>query len=163
MINLDAAVAQLPRSEYREEAVPLADELDRVLKKRGKGPRPLSEILPVVLAKLGVKPVRSPKSGEAILTWCLISRKTMSCSCKLLIIYPGVHDGCHSIFDKFVGSGRQCGSGYSNTGYSFSNLIRASSVVKRQRTFASVRFRCSSHVPTSDRKNATSSIRRSRH
>ena len=68
MRNLDAAVAQLPRSEYREEAVPLADELDRVLKKRGKGPRPLSEILPVVLAKLGVKPVRSPKSGEAILT-----------------------------------------------------------------------------------------------
>jgi len=68
MINLDAAVAQLPRSVYREEAAPLADELDRVLKKRGKGPRPLSEILPVVLAKLGVKPVRSPKSGEAILT-----------------------------------------------------------------------------------------------
>jgi transposase len=68
MKNLDAAVAQLPRSEYREEAVPLADELDRVLKKRGKGPRPLSEILPVVLAKLGVKPVRSPKSGEATLT-----------------------------------------------------------------------------------------------
>ena len=68
MRNLDAAVAQLPHSEYREEAVPLADELDRVLKKRGKGPRPLSEILPVVLAKLGVKPVRLPKSGEAILT-----------------------------------------------------------------------------------------------
>ncbi len=68
MMNLDAAVAQLPRSEYREEAVPLAEELDQVLKKRGTGPRPLSEILPVVLAKLGVKPVRSPKSGEAILT-----------------------------------------------------------------------------------------------
>src|SRR6516225_1872575 len=68
MINLDAAVAQLPRSVYREEAAPLADELDRVLKKRGKGPRPLSEILPVVLAKLGVKPVQSPESGEAKLT-----------------------------------------------------------------------------------------------
>jgi transposase len=68
MRNLDAAVGQLPRSEYQEEAAPLADELDWVLKKRGKGPRPLSEILPVVLAKLGVKPVRSLKSGEAILT-----------------------------------------------------------------------------------------------
>jgi transposase len=66
--DLHAAVAQLPRSEHREEAVPLAEELDRVLKKRGKGPRPLSEILPVVLAKLGVKPVRSPESGEAIIT-----------------------------------------------------------------------------------------------
>jgi transposase len=68
MRNLDAAVAQLPRSEYRQEAVPLAEELDRVLNQRGKGPRPLSEILPVVLAKLGVPPVRSPESGEAILT-----------------------------------------------------------------------------------------------
>ena len=68
MRNLDAAVAQLPRSEYRQEAVPLAEELDRVLNRRGKGPRPLSEILPVVLAKLGVQPVTSPESGEAILT-----------------------------------------------------------------------------------------------
>jgi transposase len=68
MRDLDAAVAQLPRSEYREEAVPLADELDRALSKRGKGPRLLSEILPVVLAKLGVKPVQSPESGEAKLT-----------------------------------------------------------------------------------------------
>jgi transposase len=66
--DLDAAVAQLPRSEYREEAVPLADELDRALNRRGKGPRPLSEILPVVLAKLGVKPVQSPESGEANLS-----------------------------------------------------------------------------------------------
>ena len=54
---------------------------------------------------------------------------------------PNVHDGCHTIFDKFAGCESQCGSGYSNTGYSFSNLIRASSVVNRQRTFASVRFR----------------------
>jgi transposase len=68
MRDLDAAVAQLPRSEQREEAVPLADELDRVLSKRGKGPRPLSQILPVVFAKLGVKPVKSPQSGEAIHT-----------------------------------------------------------------------------------------------
>jgi transposase len=68
MRDLDAAVAQLPRSEYREEAVPLADELDRALSKRGKGPRLLSEILPVVLAELGVKPVQSPGSGDAKLT-----------------------------------------------------------------------------------------------
>ncbi len=68
MRDLDAAVAQLPRSEHGEEAVPLAEELDRVLNKREKGPRPLSEILPVVLAKLGVKPVRSTESGDAIVT-----------------------------------------------------------------------------------------------
>jgi transposase len=68
MQDLDAAVAQLPRREHREEAVPLAAELDQALSKRGKGPRLLSEILPVVLAKLGVKPVSSPESGAATLT-----------------------------------------------------------------------------------------------
>src|SRR5262249_52756856 len=68
MRDLDVAVSQLPRCEYREEAVPLAEELDSVLKKRGKGPRSLSEILPVILARLGVKPVRSSESGDAILT-----------------------------------------------------------------------------------------------
>jgi transposase len=66
--DLDGALSQLPRSEYREEAIPLADELELVLNKRGKGPRPLAEILPVVLAKMGVKPVRSSESGDAILT-----------------------------------------------------------------------------------------------
>jgi hypothetical protein len=68
MQDLDAAVAQLPRREHREEAVPLATELDQALSKRGKGPRLLSEILPVVLAKLGVKTVSSPESGAATLT-----------------------------------------------------------------------------------------------
>jgi transposase len=68
MRDLNAAVSQLPRSEYREEAIPLAEELESVLNKRGKGPRPLGEILPVILAKLGVKPVRSSESGDAILT-----------------------------------------------------------------------------------------------
>ena len=73
----------------------------------------------------------------------LVSRSARSDQLPLHATYhdSDVHDGCHSIFDKFVGSGRQSGSGYSNTGYSFSNLIRASSVVNRQRTFASVRFR----------------------
>jgi hypothetical protein len=39
--------------------------------------------------------------------YCLVPRKAMSCSCKLLITDSNVHDGCHSIFDKFVGSGSQ--------------------------------------------------------
>src|SRR5437868_3808749 len=26
----------------------------------------------------------------------------MSCSCKLLVTYSNVYDGCHTIFDKFV-------------------------------------------------------------
>ena len=62
---LDAAVTQLPCTAYGEEAVPLAEELARVQKPRGAGPHPLATILPAVLAKLEVKLVRSPESGEA--------------------------------------------------------------------------------------------------
>jgi transposase len=63
--NLDAAVAQLPRTAHREEAAALAEELARAPKSRGTGPRPLETILPAILAKLGVNLVRSPESGEA--------------------------------------------------------------------------------------------------
>jgi transposase len=66
--DLDAAAAQLPRSEHRGEAAPLADELARAQEKRGAGPRRLGEILPAVLAKLGVRLVKSPESGETDLT-----------------------------------------------------------------------------------------------
>jgi transposase len=62
--NLDAAVARLPRSAHREEAAPLAEELARVQEQRGAGPRRLGEILPAVLAKLGVSTVESTASGE---------------------------------------------------------------------------------------------------
>jgi transposase len=63
--DLDAAVARLPRSAHREEAAPLAEELARVQKQRGAGPQRLGEILPAVLAKLGVRTVESTPSGEA--------------------------------------------------------------------------------------------------
>jgi hypothetical protein len=63
--NLDAAVARLPRSAYREEVAPLAEELARVQKQRGAGPKRLGEILPAVLAKLGAPSVKSITSGEA--------------------------------------------------------------------------------------------------
>ncbi len=63
--NLGDAVAQLPRSAHAEEAVTLAEELARVQKQRGAGPQLLSEILPEVLAKLGVSLVTSHESGES--------------------------------------------------------------------------------------------------
>ena len=62
--NLGAAVARLPRSAHREEAATLAEELARVQKQRGAGPQRLGEILPAVLAKLGVSTVESTASGE---------------------------------------------------------------------------------------------------
>jgi transposase len=65
---LHAAIGQLPPEAREEEAIPLADELARVRKRRGAGPRSLSEILPEVLAKLGVGLIRSNESGESDLT-----------------------------------------------------------------------------------------------
>ena len=63
--NLDAAIAQLPASDHQEEAASLAKELARLQTKRGSGPKALAEILPAVLAKLGVNLIRSQASGEA--------------------------------------------------------------------------------------------------
>ena len=65
MKHLDAAVAQLPGAEHREEGAALAAELNQLQTKRGSGPRLLADILPAVLAKLGVQLVRSTESGEA--------------------------------------------------------------------------------------------------
>jgi transposase len=65
---LHAAIGQLPPDAREEEAIPLAEELARARKRRGAGPRSLGEILPEVLAKLGVRLVRSNESGEPDLT-----------------------------------------------------------------------------------------------
>ncbi|WP_406700159.1 transposase [Singulisphaera sp. Ch08] len=64
LLILDSAVCQLPRSEHRSEAVPLAEELSRTRSKRGTGPQLLGVILPAVLAKLGVDLLPSKLSGE---------------------------------------------------------------------------------------------------
>lgn len=56
--DLEAAAAQLPRSAYAAEARPLAEQLDE-LSRRGRGVQPLSRILPLVLARLGVRVLQS--------------------------------------------------------------------------------------------------------
>ena len=63
--NLDAATAQLPASDHQEEGASLAREMARLQTKRGSGPKALAEILPAVLAKLGVNLIASTESGEA--------------------------------------------------------------------------------------------------
>jgi transposase len=52
--DLDAATGQLPRSCYAEEAKPLHQRLQQ-WQKRKRGPQPLGEILPIVLARLGIQ------------------------------------------------------------------------------------------------------------
>ena len=66
--NLNAATDQLPPSDHRGEALSLAGEMARAQKKRGSGPKAIGEILPAVLAKLGLSLISSTESGEADLT-----------------------------------------------------------------------------------------------
>jgi hypothetical protein len=62
--TLAQAVGQLPGTEHAAEAAPLAAELESACRKRGRGPCLIGELLPAVLAKLGVAVVESKPSGE---------------------------------------------------------------------------------------------------
>lgn len=61
--DLEQARQQLPAEVYAEEARPLAEEWARMRSGRRRGPQPLAEVLPQVLARLGVG-VQSTASGE---------------------------------------------------------------------------------------------------
>jgi transposase len=62
--DLQAAVAQVPPREHAAEARPLAEELQKIQEGRRRGPQLLGDILPIVLARLGVGAVQSEESGE---------------------------------------------------------------------------------------------------
>jgi transposase len=62
--DLQAATAQIPAHEHAVEAKPLAEELQRIHDGHRRGPQPLGDILPMVLARLGVGVVQSRESGE---------------------------------------------------------------------------------------------------
>ena len=65
--DLQKAAEQVPVKEHAAEAKPLQEQLNDLLRK--KRPQPLSDILLVVLARLGLGSIQSPESGEADLTW----------------------------------------------------------------------------------------------
>ena len=62
--DLDAAVEQLPVRARRRAAVPLQEELDKLANRRG--PQPLADILPLVLARLLGRVVQSePEDADS--------------------------------------------------------------------------------------------------
>jgi transposase len=65
MADLMAASDQLPRSAYADEAKPLQEELEKIRAGQRRGPQLLGDILPIVLARLGVGQVQSTESGES--------------------------------------------------------------------------------------------------
>ena len=66
--DLDQSLLHIPAKEHAAEAVPLVDKMHAAGAGRKKGPQPLSEILALVLARLGVGVVTSTPSGEEDLT-----------------------------------------------------------------------------------------------
>jgi len=62
--DLQAAVGQVPAHEHAAEARPLAEELQKIHDGHRRGPQLLGDILPIVLARLGVGAVKSEGSGE---------------------------------------------------------------------------------------------------
>ncbi len=62
--DLQAAIAQVPVREYAAEAKPLQEELSKIQEGHRRGPQLLGDILPQVLARLGVGVVQSTESGE---------------------------------------------------------------------------------------------------
>jgi transposase len=60
--DVQAAAEQLPRSARAREAQPLQKRLEEVLDR--KGPQPLADILPIVLARLGKMSVQSGTSED---------------------------------------------------------------------------------------------------
>lgn len=65
LADLHEAIAQIPGKEHAAEAKPLADKLGAKRKGGKKGPQPLSELLAIVLARLGVGMLSSKESGES--------------------------------------------------------------------------------------------------
>jgi transposase len=62
--DLQAAVGQVPACEHAAEAKPLHEELQRIQDGHRRGPQLLGDILPIILARLGVGVVQSSGSGE---------------------------------------------------------------------------------------------------
>ena len=68
MTDLQAATDHIPKSEHAPEAKSLDEELQPSTRRQPCGPRRLGEILPAVLAKLGVTTVELKPKGENDLT-----------------------------------------------------------------------------------------------
>jgi len=64
LADLQAALEQLPGQEYGPEALPLERELKKTRSARCRGSKAIGQILPIVLAKLGVGQVQSEAAGD---------------------------------------------------------------------------------------------------
>jgi transposase len=64
LIDLNAAIQQIPTTEYRNEALPLQARCQRTRTRRRRDPQPIGDILLGVLAKLGVGTIQSTSEAR---------------------------------------------------------------------------------------------------
>jgi transposase len=65
LADLKAAIDQLAPSAYPSEARPLVKDLIKIAEGGKRGPQPLGEIIPIVLARMAARLLQSQASGEA--------------------------------------------------------------------------------------------------
>ncbi len=63
LADLQATIEHLPRSAYQDEARPLSEQLQKIQASR-RGPQLLGDILPIVLARLGIAQLQLTESGD---------------------------------------------------------------------------------------------------
>jgi len=66
LVNTNAAIDQMPTTVYREESVPLAEKLERFKSQPRRGPQPIGQILPQVVARLLGEQVQSDVSEDQV-------------------------------------------------------------------------------------------------
>jgi hypothetical protein len=64
LADSQAAIEQLPKHAYAAEAAPLMEELETIRQRRRRGPQPIGEILPLLLARLGIASGESKIVGD---------------------------------------------------------------------------------------------------
>ena len=68
LTDLQAAIDHIPKSEHAPEAKSLFEAMQPSHRRHQSGPRRMGEILPAILAKLGVTAVQLQSKGENDLT-----------------------------------------------------------------------------------------------
>jgi hypothetical protein len=65
---LNYVITHIPKSEHAAEAKPLQERLASTRERPKTGPRPIRELIAIVLARLGVGMINSNPSGDEDLT-----------------------------------------------------------------------------------------------
>lgn len=66
LANMNSAIDQMPKTFYRDEALPLSKKLEQLRTYQPRGPQPIARVLPIALARLLEEPLQSNTSGDQV-------------------------------------------------------------------------------------------------